>query len=64
MLQRIVRWTGERRRKFRQVLKDWATDQLQTGGLKALRAIVENRIKPEHEVLRRLKTSICVSAGQ
>jgi hypothetical protein len=49
-----MEWARQRRRKLRNRLKEWATDELQTGDLKALGAIASRRTQPKDEILRRL----------
>jgi hypothetical protein len=49
-----MEWVRQRRRKLRNRLKEWATDELQTGDLKALGAIASRRTQPKDDTLRRL----------
>jgi hypothetical protein len=54
MFHRYMEWARERRRKLRKKLKEWATDELQTGDLTALGAIASRRMQPKDDTLRRL----------
>jgi hypothetical protein len=54
MFHRYMEWARQRRGKLRKRLKEWATDDLQTGDLTALGAIASRRTQPKDDTLRRL----------
>jgi hypothetical protein len=54
MFHRYLEWARQWRRKLRKRLRDWATDDLQTGDLTALGAIASRRTQPKDDTLRRL----------
>jgi hypothetical protein len=66
MLNHAIAQVRKRRQRLRKRLRDWATDDLQTGDLKALGAFASHQTKPKDDTLRRLfnRNFVSVRAGE
>ena len=66
MSDRYIEWARQRWRTLRKKLREWATDDLQTGDLTALGAVASRRTQPKDDTLRRLfnRHFVSVRGGQ